>query len=283
MKLGSGFGLRAMADPTQIRDFAQALDGAGFDFVGVGGHVLSQPDGTLPDRPSATYAGPFYDPFVLYSYLAGVTQSIHFQTSILILPSLPTALVAKQATELALLSDNRFELGVGISWSEPEYRALGQDIHNRGRRLEEQVEVLRLLWSQPFVTFKGRYHELDSIGLNRLPAAPIPIWFGTSVDNKVMRRVARLADGWMPQGDIALNLPRMEQYMREAGRDPSQLMVRGGIVAGSEGPAAWLAAANKLAEAGVTHLNLSSPPDLSPAASLQRLIEAKSVLAAALN
>ena len=134
MHFGAGFSLTAMDDPVAIRDVAQALDGAGFHFVTVAGHVLGVEPGRFADRPTATYVGPFYDPFVLFSYLAAVTDRLAFRTSILILPLFPTALVAKQAAELSLLSGGRFELGVGISWNRAEYQALYQDFRTRGRR-----------------------------------------------------------------------------------------------------------------------------------------------------
>src|SRR5579859_425961 len=175
MKFGTAFPLSAMGDGVAVRDFAQALDGAGFDLVSAAGHLLAAPPARFADRPSATYTGPFHDPFVLFGYLAGLTQRLHFRTSILILPLYPTAVVAKQAAELQLLSNGRFELGVGISWNAAEYAAVNQDFRTRGRRMGEQVQVLRKLWSEPFVTFDGHFHTLDGVGLNRVPAQPIPI------------------------------------------------------------------------------------------------------------
>jgi probable F420-dependent oxidoreductase len=283
MQYGTGFSLTALPDPVAVRDIAQALDGAGFDFTGVGGHVLSQPLGTHEGRPPMTYVGPFYDHIVMFSYLAAVTQRIHFVSSIIILPEWPTAIVAKQGEQLQFFSGGRFQLGIGISWSEPEYQAMGQNIKNRGRRLEEQVQVLRRMWSEPFVTFDGRYHKLDNIGLNRLPSVPIPIWFGTSFDEKVMRRVSRLADGWMPLGDPSEQLPRMRKLLEEAGRAPDSLMVRANVAAGEGGAAAWVEAGKRLQAAGVTHINIGAPPDLAPAAALQRVIEARAALAGALG
>src|SRR5579884_2494183 len=221
MKFGAGFPLTAMDDPAAVRDFAQALDEAGFDFVTVAGHVLSTEPGRFPDRPQPTYVGPFHDPFVLFGHLAAITRRLVFRPSILILPLLPTALVAKQAAELSFLSDGRFELGVGISWNPDEYAALNQNIHDRGRRVEEQIEVLRRLWSEPFVTFNGRWHHLNGVGLNRLPPAPIPIWMGSGTEERMLRRAARLADGWVPLGDPTEAMPRLRQYLKDAGRDPA--------------------------------------------------------------
>jgi alkanesulfonate monooxygenase SsuD/methylene tetrahydromethanopterin reductase-like flavin-dependent oxidoreductase (luciferase family) len=137
MQFGSAMPITAFADIAVVKDYAQALDGAGFDFTSTSGHVMAQPPGTNPQRPDRQYVGPFYDPFVTFSYLAAITQRLRFITGILILPAWPTVLLAKQAAELALFSGGRFELGVGVSWNAAEYQALGQDIHDRGRRMEE--------------------------------------------------------------------------------------------------------------------------------------------------
>ena len=179
MFYGSALPITALSDAAAVKAYAQALVAAGFDFTSTAGHVMAQPAGTNPQRPDRQYSGPFYDPFVTFSYLAAVTERLRFITGILILPAWPTVLVAKQAAELALFSGGRFELGVGISWNAAEYQALGQDMRGRGRRMEEQIEVLRLLWSQPYVTFEGRYHRLDNVGLNRSGLPGIPIWLGT--------------------------------------------------------------------------------------------------------
>jgi probable F420-dependent oxidoreductase len=283
MQYGSALPITAFSDIGAVKAYAQALEEAGFDFTSTSGHVLAQPPGTNPQRPDRQYAGPFYDPFVTFSHLAAVTQRLRFLTGILILPAWPTVLVAKQAAELALFSGGRFELGVGISWNAAEYQALGQNIGNRGRRIEEQIEVLRLLWSQPYVTFEGRYHRLDKVGLNRPSLPRIPLWFGTESGETALRRVARLADGWMSLGDPTPDLPRLRQYMQEAGRDPSALMVRGPLMAGDGGDAAWIAVGKKLQAAGVTHINITAPLDLAPAQALQRVADARRALAEALG
>lgn len=283
MQYGSSLPITAFADVAAVKAYAEALDAAGFDFTSTSGHVMAQPSGTNPQRPDRQYVGPFYDPFVTFSYLAAVTQRLRFMTGILILPAWPTVLVAKQAAELALFSGGRFELGVGISWNAAEYQALGQNIHDRGRRIEEQIEVLRLLWSQPYVTFNGRYHKFAKVGINRTPLPRIPIWFGSKSGERALRRVARLADGWMSLGDPTADLPRLRRYMQEAGRDPRQLMVRGPLLAGDGGKAAWIAAGRKLQAAGVTHINITAPLDLAPAQAMPRIIEARSVLAEALG
>ncbi len=282
MRFGTSLPLRAVDDTALLRDTAQALDGAGFDTVSIGGHLLSVEPGRLDDRPEITYVGPFHDPFVLFAYLAAITERIHFRTSVLILPLFPTAVVAKQAAELSILSGGRFELGVGVSWNEAEYRAAGADYRTRGRRLEEQLTLLRRLWTEPFVTFEGRFHSFDRIGLNRTPP-PIPIWIGSGTDEHVLRRAARLADGWTPMGDPEPVLPDLRRYVEEAGRDPATFGLTMRVILLDDGPEAWRAQARRAQSLGATELTLAAPPMASPADGLKRLVEAREVLAAELG
>lgn len=281
MQFGTGFSLAAQEDPIALRDMAQALDEAGFDYVTTAGHLLCAPLDSYPDRPPQTYVGPFREPFVFFSYLAGVTQHLAFRTSILILPLFPTALVAKQAAELSLLSGGRFQLGVGISWNRAEYEALGQDFTTRGRRLEEQIEVMRRLWTEPFVTFEGRFHSLHGVGLHQLPPHPIPVWIGCSPQEPLLRRVARVADGWLPQVDPAEPLTRLRGYLKEAGRDLSGFGVTWRLMAGSEGPDALVTMVRQMESIGITDVTISAPPDVTGAQSLQRIIETRQALGAA--
>jgi len=278
MKFGAGYSLTALDDPIAIRDFAQSLDGAGFDFVTTAGHLLSSPPGRYPERPNATYAGPFYDPFVLFGYLAGLTRQIRFRTSILILPLYPTAIVAKQAAQLSTLSGGRFELGVGISWNGSEYAALGQELSSRGRRLEEQIAVLRQLWGEPFVTVEGRWHRFDSIGLSRPPAGKIPIWIGSGTDARVLRRVAKLADGWIAQGDPTEPMGRLRRYLSDYSRNPDEFGLTARVAVGPQGTSVWIDSAQRLKSLGATHLGIGAAPDLAPSAALRQILEAKRVL-----
>jgi probable F420-dependent oxidoreductase len=283
MLYGTPLPLTAFSSVQEVKAYAEILEREGFDFTTTSGHVLAQPAGTNPQRPERQYAGPFFDPFVTFSYLAAITQRLRFMTGILILPAWPTTLVARQAAELSLFSGGRFELGVGISWNAAEYQALGQNFSNRGRRLEEQVEVLRRLWSQDYVSFGGQYHTLENVGLHRGTLPRIPIWFGTETGETALRRVARLADGWMPLGDPTPDLPRLHEYMKEAGRDPRALMVRGPIVADDRGKAAWTEAAQKLQASGVTHINIVAPPNVAPMQALPRIVEVRNAVVAALS
>ena len=204
MKLGAVFPQTEIgADPGAVKAFAQAAESLGYDYVLAYDHVLGADTANRPDwRGGYRLEHAFHEPFVLFSYLAGVTERIGLATGVVILPQRQTALVAKQAAALDVLSGGRLRLGVGIGWNAVEYEALGQDFHNRGRRYEEQIAVLRLLWTQESVAFQGRWHSVPEAGINPLPVQrPIPIWMGGASgmgdDDRVLRRIARLADGWI--------------------------------------------------------------------------------------
>lgn len=214
-------------DAAALRDYAQAAEELGYHHILAYDHVL----GANPQRPGGwkgpyTYETPFLEPFVLFSYLAGLTQRIEFVTGILILPQRQAALVAKQAATLDVISGGRLRLGVGLGWNEVEYQALNEDFHTRGRRIEEQVEVMKRLWAQPLVTFDGRWHRIPDAGINPLPTkGKIPIWFGGHHE-KVLRRVARLGDGWMPNrraAEIAAELKLLDNYLEQAGRPRKEI------------------------------------------------------------
>jgi probable F420-dependent oxidoreductase len=266
-------------DASQYRDVAQTLDGEGFDLVTMGGHLLSAPDGRYPDRPSPNYAGQYAEPFVLFSYLAGATQRLSFMSSILILPLLPTALVAKQAAELSLLSGGRFKIGAGISWQEAEYAALGQDVHQRGRRFVEQVHLLRRFWTEPTVSFEGKFEHVDGLGIGRLPPQPVPIWMGTGTDDARLRRVARLADGWIPTGDPEEPLRRIRRYLEEAGRDPASFGLLARVAAGPEA----VEGAKRLQGIGATYITVGPPQGQSAMEALPAILAAKKAIAEAIG
>jgi probable F420-dependent oxidoreductase len=224
MKLGVIFPqIEFPPDPVAVRDYAQAVENLGYSHLHAYDHVL----GANPERPGGwtgpyTYIDPFFEPFVLFSYLASLTSKLEFVPGILILPQRQTALVAKQAATLDVLSQGRLRLGVGNGWNEVEYIALGENFHNRGKRMEEQVELLRQLWTQPLVNFQGNWHQIPDAGINPLPIQqPIPIWFG-GTDDRVLQRMARLGDGWMLNArTIDQTRPKLEQlnqYLEQTGR-----------------------------------------------------------------
>lgn len=224
MKIGVVFPQTEIgSDPAAIRDYAQSAESLGFSHILAYDHVL----GANPKRPGGwqgpyTYKDPFHEPFVLFSYMAGLTQTIGFVTGILILPQRETALVAKQAASLDLLSQGRLRLGMGIGWNKVEFTALNQDFHTRGKRIEEQVALLRQLWTEPLVTFDGRWHHIPDAGVNPLPVQrPIPIWFGGHAD-AVLKRIAKMGDGWLPNyrtaADAAPALDLLDRYLAASGR-----------------------------------------------------------------
>ncbi len=203
------------SDPAVIRDYAQVAEGAGYHHLLVFDHVLGgklERFDKLGRLPPYTDETPFHEPFVLFGYLAAVTQRLELVTGIIILPQRQTALVAKQAAAVDVLTGGRLRLGVGIGWNYVEYEALNEDFHTRGRRVSEQIAVMRKLWTEPTVTFDGAYHHIDRAGINPLPIQrPIPVWMGGMVE-PVLRRLAQTADGWFPQfqpGDEARQAPHL--------------------------------------------------------------------------
>jgi probable F420-dependent oxidoreductase len=215
-------------DVQAIRDYAQTAEGLGYDYLLVYDHVLgAHPERTPKLTGPYTWEHPFHEPMVFFGFLAAATTRLGLVTGILILPQRPTALVAKQTAEVDVLSGGRLRLGIGIGWNYVEYDSLGQDFKTRGRRSEEQIAVLRKLWTQPLVTHKSAHHVIDNAGINPLPVQrPIPIWFGGAAD-AVLERAARIGDGWMPAGrppDDRMKgyLDQLGRHLAAAGRDRTQ-------------------------------------------------------------
>src|SRR5574341_790885 len=250
-------------DPAAIRDYAQTAEGLGFTHVVAYDHVL----GANPNRPGGwkgpyTHESPFHEPFVLFGYMAALTQKIEFVPGIIILPQRQTALVAKQAAALDVLSGGRLRLGVGLGWNEVEYVALNQDFHTRGRRIEEQVALLRQLWTQPLVNFEGKWHTIPDAGLKPLPVQrPIPIWFGGTVD-AALKRIAGLADGWLLNfrsvADARPALDSLHRYLEAAGRSREPFGLEPRLPYGDGNPDAWAAAVNEWKSVGATHLSFNT-------------------------
>jgi probable F420-dependent oxidoreductase len=232
-------------DPGAIKDYAQVAEQLGFRHILAYDHVIGANPATRPGwRPPYTYLDPFHEPLVLFGYLAGLTKQVELVSGVLILPQRQTVLVAKQAAAVDVLSGGRLRLGIGIGWNPVEYEALGADFENRGLRSEEQVEVLRKLLSQELVTCNGRWHTITDAGINPLPVRrPIPIWFGGSAD-RVLRRLAKLGDGWFPlvapDEKCRAMIDKIRNYAREFGRDPDAIGIEGRIHYGRGSAEAWL-------------------------------------------
>lgn len=250
-------------DPSVVRDFTQTAEDLGYSFLAAYEHVL----GANPDRPGGwkgpyDYRASFLEPMAMFSFLAAVTERIGFVTGVLVLPQRQTTLVAKQAATLDLLSGGRLRLGVGVGWNEVEFVGMGEDFHNRGRRVEEQVGLLRRLWTEPLVTFSGRWHRIDDAGLNPLPLQrPIPIWFGGR-DDRMLRRAARLGDGWIPNYRSAEEarpaVEAMRGYLQQAGREAQGFGVDARLTYGEGDPNSLAGEVETWRGLGATHISLNT-------------------------
>ena len=249
------------ADPALIRDYAQAAEGMGYSHLVAFDHVLGADPTNRPGWRGYTQRDMFHEPFVLFGYLAALTR-LELVPAVIILPQRQTALVAKQAAEVDILTGGKLRLGVGVGWNPVEYEALGTDFHTRGRVVEEQIEVMRLLWSQEIVSYKGRYHTITEAGLNPLPTnRSIPVWLGGSTDI-LLRRVARLGDGWFPQGypndEMGETLELLRNYTREAGRDPAKLGIEARLTIRDTSLDEWVKQTEAWEKLGATHISINT-------------------------
>jgi len=248
-------------DPERVRTYATTVEELGYTHILAYDHVLGA-DPTVHTGWSGPYDvdTTFHEPLVLFGFLAAIT-SLELVTGIVILPQRPTALVAKQAAEVDLLCNGRLRLGVGLGWNAVEYQALGQDFSTRGQRLEEQVPLLRRLWTEHSVTYQGSFEQVTGAGIAPLPVQrPIPVWFGAS-SPPAFRRAGRLADGWLPmfrpgpKFDEARSI--VDEAARQAGRDPASIGIETRVPWGNgasevaEQIAAWR-------EAGVSHVSINT-------------------------
>jgi len=251
------------ADPAVIRDFAQTAENLGYHHILAYDHVIGANLASRPGwRPPYSHLDTFHEPFVLFGFLAGITKSIELVTGIIILPQRQTVLVAKQAAALDVLSGGRLRLGVGIGWNPVEYEALGENFHDRGRRCEEQIDVMRKLWTQNPVTYVGRWHKLTDAGINPLPVQrPIPIWFG-GTDDRVLDRIARLGDGWFPQFSpdekYRAAIDKIFAHAQAAGRDPATIGIEGRLAIGRRPPDEWIGDVKAWKQLGATHLTVNT-------------------------
>jgi probable F420-dependent oxidoreductase len=250
-------------DPGAIRHYGQAVEALGYTHLLAYDHVLGADTRVRPDwRGPYTSETPFHEIFVLFSHLAAITTRLEFVTGVVILPQRQTALVAKQAAAIDLLSGGRLRLGVGVGWNAVEYEGLNEDFHNRGARCEEQIALLRALWTEPVITFNGKWHTVTAAGINPLPVQrPIPIWIGGYQD-VTLRRTARLGDGYFPGGPpdakMAVLLETLRGYIRDEGRDPASVGIDARISVGSGTPAEWQTLADAWRTLGATHLSLNT-------------------------
>jgi probable F420-dependent oxidoreductase len=249
-------------DVGAVRAYAERVDELGFAHILAYDHVVGA-DPAVHRNWNGPYSvtTTFHEPFVMFGYLAAVT-SVELVTGIIILPQRQTALVAKQAAEVDLLTAGRFRLGVGLGWNAVEYEALGKEFSNRGRRLDEQIELLRRLWTEPTVTFNGAYERVTGAGLAPLPVQrPVPVWIG-AVAPAALRRVGRLADGWFPMVPPGPKLDEaraiVHQAAVDAGRDPDAIGIEGRISWTADGVERLVKEAGRWRDAGATHLGVNT-------------------------
>jgi len=246
-------------DPSVIAAWATDVEANGFDYLDIFDHVLG---GVESHRYGPyTHEHEFHEPFVLYGFLAGKV-SIDLAIGVLVLPQRQTALVAKQAAEVDLLSEGRLRLGVGIGWNPVEYQALGKSFRDRGRRMSEQIALLRRLWTEPSVTFDGAYEQVTGAGLSPMPVQrPIPIWIGGASD-PAYRRIGQLADGWFPQvrpgSDLDAALAVVAGAAEEAGRDPAVIGMEGRVSFSPDEPDRFVRQVERWRGLGATHLSIDT-------------------------
>ncbi len=259
------------ADPGAIREYVQTAEGLGYSYIFIADHVLGA-DPAHHDHVVGSYYthhSVIHETFTTLGYLSAITKNVDLITGILILPQRQTALVAKQAAEVDVLSGGRLKLGIGVGWNHVEYEALGQDFHTRGRRSEEQMELLRALWTQEVVNFEGRWDRVTHAGINPLPVQrPIPIWLGAGGSaspipvERVLRRIGRMSDGWFPsfapgpEGRAAVE--RVRSYAVEAGRDPKDIGMIGRLRLPGKQPEDWLEEVEGWREMEATHVSVEA-------------------------
>ncbi|GAA1689391.1 hypothetical protein GCM10009745_38130 [Kribbella yunnanensis] len=258
MRIGAVFPqLEIGADPAVVREWARTVEDAGYTHVLAYDHVLGADPANRPGWTGYTDKSLFHEVFVLFGYLAAITTSLELVTGVLVLPQRQTALVARQAAEVDVLSGGRLRLGVGIGWNHVEYDALGVPFTQRGARMTEQVELLRKLWADPVITYEGRFDRVAEAGLNPLPGRRIPIWFGGGAD-AVLRRTGAIGDGWMPQGrpDEAMRaqLETIREAAERAGRDPGEIGIEARLSLNAVPQEEWRAYADAWRDLGATHL-----------------------------
>jgi probable F420-dependent oxidoreductase len=253
-------------DAAAIRAWAQRAEAAGFAHILAYDHVLGASAERLGPGPFGAFAAApytsahtFHEILTLFSHLAAVTNTIELATSVLVLPQRQVGLAAKQIATVDLLSGGRLRVAVGCGWNFAEYAGLGADFTQRTGVLEEQIDVMRRLWSEPLVSFDGRYHQLDRVGINPLPARRIPIYVGSGASDPVLRRVVRTADGWMPllipgldRMSVREGVTRLRQLCAEAGRDPATLPIHGRVYLGD----GWQRQLEEAVELGFADLSL---------------------------
>jgi probable F420-dependent oxidoreductase len=271
-------------DVSALRDYAQAVQDLGYDFLVTADHVVGADKADHP-RLERVFSIDSYlrEPLMLGAFLTGVAPRLGYLTSVVILPQRQAVLVAKQAADLDVLSGGRFRLGVGIGWNTIEFEALGMRFENRARRFEEQIELMRRLWCERVVTFDGQYHKVSAAGLNPRPIQqPIPIWIGASSEAAV-QRATRIADGYLPlrplEGGWQATIDKVHGWLQAAGRDPAAFGIEGRLDASQGTPEDWQKTVEMWRGFGASHLSVGTGGAGSgPDAHIARLRQVREVL-----
>lgn len=287
MRLGAVFPQTEIgADPGGVRSYIEAVQGLGFHHLMAYDHVLGA-DGARHRHLVGPYRAEhlFHEILVLFGFAAAVAPGLELVTGVVIAPQRQTALLAKQAAEIDVLTGGRLRLGLGLGWNDVEYEALGMSFRDRGRRFEEQIELMRRLWTEPVLDFQGRWHRVTAAGLNPLPVQrPIPIWIGGSAE-PALRRAARLGDGYLPQrpleGGWPATIARVRGWVSEAGRDPDAFGIDARVSAAAGTPEEWRRTAEEWRALGATHLTVVTLGGglEGPDAHVERLRQAREALA----
>lgn len=257
MRYGAIFPQREIAeDPGAIRAYVEGVQALGYDHLLAYDHVLGADTTNRPGWRGYDINDGFHEIFVLFGYIAAIAPGLELVTDVLVLPQRQTVLAAKQAAEVDILTGGKFRLGVGVGWNAVEYEALGENFRTRGRRIEEQIDVMRRLWTEPVLTYAGTYHRITAAGLTYMPVQrPIPVWMGGTSDIAV-ERAGRVADGWFPQGlPDETNVRRialLKESAERAGRDPNAIGIEP-YIGLQQGPEVWTEHARRWAEMGSTH------------------------------
>ena len=266
MKIGVVFPQTEVgAEAAKVKAFAQAVEELGYRHLLAYDHVIGASTKNRPDfRGPYTCESMFHEVFVLFGYLAGVTERVEFVTGVLILPQRQTVLVAKQAAEVDRLSNGRLRLGIGVGWNKVEYAGLNENFHDRGKRSEEQIALMRALWTEDVIDFDGRWHQVREAGISPSPVQhPIPVWIGGYVP-ATMERIGRIGDGWFPSSQpgegptdqVLSDLALIHQAARGAGREPSEIGIEARITLSKIPRDQWAPVTQAWRAAGATHLSL---------------------------
>lgn len=248
-------------DPGAIRDYLQTAEDLGFSFVNVPDHVIQTRTPRADFAMAASYTTDFpnHETMTVLGFAAGVTTTLRLKAAVLVLPQRQAVLVAKQTAQIDVLSGGRMELGVGVGWNDPEYQALNMSFTNRGKRMEEQIDVLRQLWTEQHVTFDGTWHQIEDAGLAPMPVQqPIPIWIG-AFGGVAVERAARIADGWQslmrePGEEAKAAFDNFKAMVNAAGRNPADVGIEAPLFAPERDEKLWAEQIDQWRESGATQI-----------------------------